>query len=197
MGILKKPLLHSLSLEELESVIVAAGFPRYRAMQVWHGLYRHFATNTNEIPAIPEDLKEFLSASYELTPVMLMEREKSDGSDDTTIKFLLALTDDETIETVLIPARMSVEKDLTNDSRLTPVKPKIRNTICVSSQVGCKFACSFCASGKAGYVRNLEAGEIVGQIIEVARTLGKLPDNIVFMGVGEPLDNYDNVLSAI
>jgi 23S rRNA (adenine2503-C2)-methyltransferase len=111
---------------------------------------------------------------------VLKERVSKDG----TRKFLFGLEDAETIESVFIPSKNT-------------------NTVCVSSQVGCKFACRFCASGRAGFVRNLRPAEMVNQVLEIASSVRgqfskrELSPNVVFMGMGEPLDNYDNVLKAI
>lgn len=100
------------------------------------------------------------------------------GETPNTRKLLLRLNDSQHVETVVIPSRD-------------------RNTVCVSSQAGCAFGCAFCASGKAGWARDLEPGEIVAQVIRAAQVIGGRPDNIVFMGIGEPFANYDAVLRAV
>jgi 23S rRNA (adenine2503-C2)-methyltransferase len=108
------------------------------------------------------------------------------GSRDITRKFLFRLSDDSLIETVLIPASPALYGSRSD-----------RRTICISTQVGCAYGCKFCASGLDGFSRNLKPNEIVDQIIAVERESGEKIDNIVFMGMGEPLANFDNVLRAI
>src|SRR5207302_4777376 len=108
------------------------------------------------------------------------------GSHDTTRKFLFRLADDSLIETVLIPASPALYGSRSD-----------RRTLCVSTQVGCAYGCKFCASGLEGFSRNLKPNEIVDQIIAVERESGERIDNIVFMGMGEPLANFDNVMRAI
>jgi 23S rRNA (adenine2503-C2)-methyltransferase len=124
---------------------------------------------------LPTALREQLAGAYSLEPVRSLT---VDGEPSGTRKILAGLRDGECVEEVLIPA-------------------KDRLTVCVSSQVGCRFACAFCASGQGGFVRNLEAGEMVGQVLLACREWGDRPSNLVFMGMGEPFDNYDAVLKAI
>src|SRR5437016_12979212 len=108
------------------------------------------------------------------------------GARDTTRKFLFRLADGNLIESVLIPASLALYGGRSD-----------RRTICVSTQVGCAYGCKFCASGLEGFKRNLRPNEIVNQIMAVERESGDRIDNIVFMGMGEPLANYENVLRAI
>ena len=124
---------------------------------------------------LPVGLRRELADHFELSAVKQL---KMDGEAGQTRKLLVGLRDGECVEEVLIPARD-------------------RRTVCVSSQVGCRFACAFCASGQGGFVRPLEAGEIVGQVLLAWREYGDRPSNIVFMGMGEPFDNYDAVLKSI
>jgi 23S rRNA (adenine2503-C2)-methyltransferase len=124
---------------------------------------------------IPKGYRDVLAETFTLASV----REGAlSGSIGRTQKILTYFDDGECVEMVLLPA---------GD----------RRTVCISCQVGCKFACAFCASGKAGFRRNLSAGEIVGQVVLAARRWGRRPDNVVFMGMGEPFDNYDAVLRAV
>jgi 23S rRNA (adenine2503-C2)-methyltransferase len=147
----------------------------YRARQVWHWLYARLTPDWDSMENLPSSFRAQLTDSFSInTPTLL----KTHGEPGTTQKLLIGLDDNERIEEVLIPAAN-------------------RMTLCVSSQVGCRFHCAFCASGQAGFVRHLEAGEIVGQILLVARVLGRRPTNIVYMGVGEPLDNYARVLKSV
>ncbi len=147
--------------------------PRYRADQIWRGLYEQ-GRPPSELPNIPKKLKAALST--ELTPSLLL---KAKQENNDTVKWLWQLPDDEQIETVLMHY------------------PK-RSTVCVSSQAGCAMGCGFCATGQAGYDRNLTVGEIVEQLV-VAREAAKPRrlSNVVFMGMGEPFANYPNVMATI
>lgn len=132
---------------------------------------------------LPAELRAHLAEKF---PAERLESVRVSGADDTTRKFLFRLPDGQLIESVFIPASPALYGE-TSD----------RRTLCVSSQVGCAYGCKFCASGLRGWKRNLTAGEIVAQVREVARATGERVDNIVFMGMGEPLANYDNLVRAI
>ncbi|MGI6497150.1 MAG: 23S rRNA (adenine(2503)-C(2))-methyltransferase RlmN [Kiritimatiellia bacterium] len=153
--------------------------PRFRAKQLWHELYVRRAATWGDMATLPIWLREKLAADFDLEALRVEEEaESSDG----VRKLLLACRDGQRIETVLIPARDG------------------RRTVCVSSQVGCAFGCAFCASGQGGCVRSLESGEIVAQAIAVARLLAPANErisNVVVMGMGEPMANYDAVLAAL
>ncbi len=170
-----KPLIHGLLRDELTAVCKELGQAAYRAGQVWDWLYRQHVKTWEEMKNVPTALQEALAERYELLSVTHM---KQDGEHTGTRKILVGLRDGECVEEVLIPARE-------------------RRTVCVSSQVGCKFACAFCASGKGGWIRNLEAGEIVEELMLAWEEYGDRPTNIVFMGMGELFDNYDAVIKAI
>ncbi|TAN35786.1 MAG: 23S rRNA (adenine(2503)-C(2))-methyltransferase RlmN [Verrucomicrobia bacterium] len=170
-----KSLIHGLFLDELTAVIREMDAPAFRAKQIWHWLYEQRITTWDAMKNLPTELRAKLAERFELTPARALE---ITGTEDEARKILVGLGDGECVEEVLLPS---------GD----------RRTVCVSSQVGCKFACAFCASGQAGYKRNLLAGEIVGEVLLAAAVWGDRPGNIVFMGVGEPFDNYDNVLRAI
>ncbi len=152
-----------------------AGFPGYRAQQVWQWLYVHGTSNLDTMKNVPATLKSWLSKNVSLDPCVC---EKISGPAGSTQKLLVRLRDGEHVEQVLIPARD-------------------RYTVCVSSQVGCRCKCAFCASGQSGFRRNLEAGEIVNQVLLAREIYGKALTHVVFMGVGEPLDNYDQVLKTV
>ena len=124
---------------------------------------------------IPSSLREQLVARCSITPLSTIE---SEGRAGATRKLVVALADGEQLEEVLIPAPG-------------------RNTVCVSSQAGCRYRCAFCASGQAGLSRNLTAAEMVGQVLLAVELLGERPSHVVFMGIGEPLDNYTEVLKAV
>ena len=172
---MQKKDIKNLTLEELEKLIEKAGEKPYRAKQVFYWLYQKCARTFEEMSNIPKALKNVFSEEYYIGAIELCEHQKSK---DKTEKFLFKLSDGNFIETVLIWATD-------------------RKTICLSTQVGCKFGCPFCASGLKGFVRNLAASEIIGQIMYLKRDLKHLMTNYVFMGMGEPLDNYENVSKSI
>ena len=167
--------LQGLRPEELQSLCKEVGQPAFRAKQLWQWVQVRGATRWDQMGNLPKALKDALAASHTPEPVKIL---KESGDSGGTRKWLVGLDDGESVETVLIPAR-----DWT--------------TVCLSTQVGCKMNCAFCASGKCGFARNLSAGEIVAQFQLVTAALGKRPDNIVYMGMGEPFDNYDDVLKSV
>ena len=170
-----RSLIHGISQTELREFCAGAGVPAYRAGQIWNWLYTQRVSGWEEMKNLPASLRQTLSERFDIVPLTLVKR---DGTPPGTRKLLVGLRDGEAVEEVLIPARE-------------------RRTVCVSSQVGCRFACAFCASGKAGWLRNLDAGEIVGQFLLAWREYGDRPTNLVFMGMGEPFDNYDAVLKTV
>ncbi|HKL21163.1 MAG TPA: 23S rRNA (adenine(2503)-C(2))-methyltransferase RlmN, partial [Tichowtungia sp.] len=153
------------------------GQPAFRAKQVYDWLYGKLVSSFDEMKNLPADLRELLSEHFSF---QTLEKLEVSGEPGETQKLLFKLSDSEMIETVIIPAPR-----------------RGTNTVCISSQVGCVFGCAFCASGQKGVIRNLTAGEIVGEVIEVSRQLGERPNNVVFMGIGEPFDNYSEVMKAI
>ena len=172
-----QPDLASLDLADLEQAFAARGWPRFRARQVFGWLYRKGVTDVESMTNLPRDLRTALATEFRLVTPRLTSRERSS---DGTEKFLLELADGRQIESVFIPD--------------TPAM-----TFCISTQVGCAMACAFCLTGKMGLVRNLTAGEIAGQVRLLAHALD-LQDkafNIVLMGMGEPLHNYDAVMTAM
>jgi len=189
---LKKVSAWSLLPAEWKPLCKELGLPAFRADQIVTGLYQTFAQSWQEITTLPADLRAVLTERFSLAP---LETVHIQDSSDGVRKLLLACEDGERVETVLIPS-------------------KDRMTQCISSQVGCNFRCAFCASGQLGCVRNLTAGEIVGQVMAAcalmrpslteagapkpgAKPTLPRPGNIVVMGMGEPFDNYDNVLRAL
>ena len=165
----------SLSLKELEDWFQSAGYPAYRARQVFAGVYRKGKTDFMNFTELPLELRKRLSEEWVIYPLQF---EQALSSVDGTTKYLFKLQDGNFVETVLIPA---------GD----------RKTACLSTQVGCKYRCAFCASGLSGFKRNLTTGEIIGQILALKYGQGQALTNLVFMGMGEPLDNLENVLKAI
>jgi len=167
------------SLDELKEILVSMGEQKFRAMQIYNALYQ--GKSFGEISTISQNLKDKLLANYISQPVTIL---KKLISQDGTVKFLYKLSDNNVIEGVLM-------------------QYKYGYTLCVSTQIGCRMHCKFCASGLNGLVRNLSSGEILGQVIQANKFLsGKLGENrritnIVLMGSGEPLDNYENVTKFI
>jgi 23S rRNA (adenine2503-C2)-methyltransferase len=170
-----KPFVHGLSREALSKVIADMGEPSYRAGQIWSWLYRKPVEDWAGMTNLPASLRTRFGETLELQAGRL---DRTDGEPGETRKILVGLRDGESVESVLIPA-------------------SDRRTVCISTQCGCRFRCSFCASGQAGFSRHLETGEIVIQTLLAWRVFGEKPSHVVFMGIGEPLDNYDNVLAAI
>jgi 23S rRNA (adenine2503-C2)-methyltransferase len=180
------PGLYDLTLEELAARVEAAGAPAYRARQAWDWAYRRLVRSWDEMTSLPSALRARLAE--ELPFPVLDEVTEMVSEDGLTRKRLLRLGDGELIETVLMLY------DPRSDSRG-------RATVCVSSQAGCAMGCVFCATGQAGFRRNLTAGEIVAQVVGFAREQaergGRPLTNVVFMGMGEPMANYGAVMRAV
>jgi 23S rRNA (adenine2503-C2)-methyltransferase len=189
--------------DELEAQFQTWGQPKYRVSQLLEWLYVRRVTDWDAMTNLPKALREQLRSHYALQPLELVRRQ---GAGDTTQKFLWRLNDHSLIETVLIPANLALYGE-----------PSDRHTLCVSTQVGCAYACKFCASGLDGFKRNLRVEEIVEQVLAVERESDKcqvtsdegtpvtrhlspvtrLVSNLVIMGMGEPLANYDNLIKAL
>lgn len=166
--------LRGMFLDELENEIVNLGEKKFRAKQV-NDWIRKGVRDFDQMKNISKGLRELLEDNFILNNMSVV---KSQKSKDGTIKYLMKLHDNHVIESVLM-------------------KYKHGNTLCVSTQVGCRMGCSFCASTIGGKARDLSAGEILGQIYEAQNDTGEKVSNIVLMGSGEPLDNYDEVLKFI
>ncbi len=177
------PAIKSLLLSELAERLRVDGQPAFRAEQIVEWLYRKRAGSFGEMSNLPQILREKLTERFAFTS---MDTLRVLGSRDTTQKFLFRLADGNLIESVLIPASPALYGSRSD-----------RRTLCLSTQVGCAYGCKFCASGLDGWKRNLRADEIVEQLIAVEKAAGERVDNLVFMGMGEPLANYENVLRAI
>jgi 23S rRNA (adenine2503-C2)-methyltransferase len=191
--------IKSRSLEELQAEFKAWGEPLYRVNQLLEWLYVHRVTEWTAMSNLPKTLVTQLRAQYQLRSFELVRKQ---GSRDTTQKFLWRLADQALIESVLIPANPTLYGEASD-----------RRTLCVSTQVGCAYGCRFCASGLDGWKRNLTADEIVEQVLAAerhadaeARVEGAVPSvqgvqrvisNLVIMGMGEPLANYENLLKAL
>ena len=173
---MKKTCIRGVTRQELKEELVEQGFKAFNSTQVFEWLYRKGVDDLDKTSNLSKDLIIYLKSKYKITEMSILER---NVSEDETEKYLFELEDGNCIETVLIP------------------EPK-RKTLCISTQVGCKRKCAFCVSGREGFIRDLTPSEIVNQVIQVNKLI--TPDkitNIVFMGVGEPLDNFDNLFKAI
>lgn len=163
--------IKSLLLKELTAEFQELGLPKYRAGQVYRWLHRG-AKDFFQMSDLPESLREQLPERYEIA---WAEPELKRISRDGTVKYLFRLNDGEYVESVLMEYQHG-------------------NSICISTQVGCKMKCTFCATGQGGFIRDLTASEILSQVQAALLDSGKRISNIVLMGMGEPLDNYENVL---
>jgi 23S rRNA (adenine2503-C2)-methyltransferase len=168
--------LRELDLSELEKLPVSLGESTYRARQLAGWLYQKAAADFPEMTNLPKPFAERLAVTHAANSLTLASKNLSES--DRSVKYLLRTSDGHFLEAVLIPSRT-------------------RRTICLSTQIGCKMGCRFCASGKEGLLRNLSCGEILDQIAWVQRDSGASLTNLVYMGMGEPLDNYDAVIKSI
>jgi len=179
--------LLDLSIEELKELVS----PSFRATQIYEWVYKKNATEFSQMLNLPKDMRQDLAEKFYLDPLKCVKFEQSS---DGSIKYLFELKDGLKIESVLLPMKEEISDEDGKISR------HARYTVCVSSQVGCKMGCAFCLTAKGGLVRNLTAGEIVGQILWIKRE-NNIPYerriNVVYMGMGEPLDNLTNVSKAI
>ncbi len=173
----------SLQFEELQEMLRGLGQLSYRAGQIADWLYKRRVESFENMTDLPHALRAQLANLFTFDRLEIV---RVLGSRDTTRKFLFRLADGNLIESVLIPASPALYGEKSD-----------RRTICISTQVGCAYGCKFCASGLEGFSRNLHPSEIVDQIVAVENQSGEKIDNIVFMGMGEPLANFDNVMRAI
>ena len=177
------PALTGVTPESLADWLQDAGEPAFRASQILDWVWKKKAASIESMSNLPAALREKLAGSFRLGA---LEHAHTQGSADSTRKFLFRLHDGRYIESVLIPANAALYGERSD-----------RRTLCVSSQVGCAYGCKFCASGLAGFTRNLDPAEIAGQVIAAEQLSGQRVDNLVFMGMGEPLANLDHLLDAI
>jgi 23S rRNA (adenine2503-C2)-methyltransferase len=165
--------------------------PSFRAKQIYGWLYHNYAQNFDEMKNIPKALKDELEEKFIVNPLKIIKKEEST---DGTIKYLFELQDGKTIESVWLKMKEEITDENGN------VTQEAKYTICVSTQVGCKVGCAFCLTAKGGFTRDLSAGEIVAQVVALKRDNCHKHNrmiNIVYMGMGEPLDNLDNLAKAI
>lgn len=179
------PSLLEYSPAELSELLVSFGHKAFRATQLMEWVWKHRAKDFAEMSNLPPALRAELEERYTLRPLEVVEVNESQNG-TATKKFLSRMQDGHLVESVIIPA--AVGQGGAHSGRIT---------LCVSSQVGCAFGCKFCASGLLGLTRNLTASEILGQILAAEEISGERVDNLVFMGMGEPLANIDNLLKAL
>jgi len=172
-----KRALQGLFPDELEALCREAGEGAFRGRQLWQWVQGRHALSWEEMKNVPGRLKTALDAA-DWTPAAVAARRESVDSGGT-VKWLLGLDDGEGIEMVRIPGGGG------------------RETVCISTQVGCRMGCAFCATAKSGFARSLSAGEMAAQVHFGTRAIGRRPDNVVLMGMGEPFDNYDEVLKGV
>ncbi len=163
------------NLPELKEEFVSIGEKPFRAEQVFKWIYEQNATSFDEMTNLSLELREKLKENYTLNTFKILKKQKSA---DGTIKYLFDVLDGNGVETVLMKYHHGY-------------------SLCVSSQIGCKMGCKFCASTGIPFIRNLSSGEIVEELLAVQRDENIKISNVVFMGIGEPLDNYENVVNAI
>lgn len=165
--------------------------PKFRTKQIYEWIYKKNVNSFDEMKNLPKDLRDNLKENFYIDPLKKIKTEKSS---DGSIKYLFELKDGKRIESVLLPMKDEI-KDENNQ-----ITQHARYTVCVSSQVGCKIGCSFCLTAKGGFVRNLTPGEIVAQVHFLKKD-NNIPYerrvNIVYMGMGEPLNNLENVSKAV
>jgi len=164
-----------LYIEELEAFFQEKGLQKFRAKQVFQWIHKGIIS-TDEMTNLSKDLRETLKDHFDT--FKLKEKLKLVSKIDGTAKYIFELYDGNIIESVLM-------------------KYKHGNTVCISSQIGCKMGCTFCASTGVGFIRNLTPGELLDQVLSIQKDSGERVSNIVLMGIGEPLDNYDNVLKFL
>ncbi|WP_411252693.1 23S rRNA (adenine(2503)-C(2))-methyltransferase RlmN [Neobacillus niacini] len=175
---MKKTSIYSLELHELKEWLTNNGEKPFRAEQIYDWLYKKRVSSFEDMNNLSKGLREKLSENFQITTLKTVIKQ---SSSDGTIKFLFELHDGYSIETVLM-------------------RHDYGNSVCVTTQVGCRIGCTFCASTLGGLKRHLEAGEIVSQVVTVQQTLDETDErvsSVVIMGIGEPFDNYDNMMSFL
>lgn len=195
--------LLGLSLQELTNLAVGSGQPAYRGQQLFNAIYRQKIERLDQVSTLPLEYRASLADEGWLVGLPAIARKFV--SNDGTVRYLMTMADGETVETVWMPEGDGGEtgdgSEAGDEMESAAAPTWRRSTICVSSQVGCAVNCKFCFTALLGVKRNLEAGEIVGQIAAVLRDQGVEPPlqrvNIVFMGMGEPFLNYDNFMKSV
>lgn len=168
--------IKSYTLSELTRELTGRGFPKFRATQLYRWFHVQLVSDTDGMNNLPKDLRQMLQKDYDVVRVRTIDRKIS--KIDGTQKFLFAMPDGALVESVFM-------------------KYKFGNSVCISSQVGCRMGCTFCASTLDGLIRGLTASEMLEQIYEIRRVTGEKISHVVVMGTGEPLDNYDNLVRFV
>jgi 23S rRNA (adenine2503-C2)-methyltransferase len=177
--------IYDLDYAQVEAILLSWSEPRYRAQQIWKGLYQHLWNRPEQFTQLPVQLRSKLSQEFgftQLKPIQTVE-----SSDGETRKTLFELPDGQAIEAVLMRYGQ-------------PGSARQRRTLCISTQAGCGMGCTFCATGQMGFRRHLSSGEIIEQVLYYARQLAEIDEqvtNVVLMGMGEPFHNYEATLGAI
>ncbi len=187
---MNKTNLKGLSLNKLEDFAVSIGEQKYRGKQLFDWMYAKEASSFEEMTSLSKSLQEKLHSFASIDSLTLIEQQHSQH--DSTTKFLFELADGKRIESVLIPPRTAFKSP---DAKSEEEQKRL--TLCVSTQVGCPLDCKFCATASMGLLRNLTTGEIVDQVLQAKTISGKRITNLVFMGMGEPMMNYGNVMNAV
>ena len=182
--------LLGLTLPELSDFAERIGEKRYRGKQLFDWLYVKGVLSFDAMTSLGKPFREELERTACIENVTIVNRHHS--HDDATTKFLITLHDGLHVESVLIPPRLAFRSEDAADE-----EEQRRLTLCISSQVGCALDCKFCATGTMGFLRNLSAGEIISQVMQVRREAQRPVTNVVFMGMGEPMMNYENVMKAV
>ena len=172
---MNKSIIVGKNISELSAICIENKFPKFHGEQLYKWLYQKSVNDITKMSNIPDSLKIIINKKYKLNPLKIEKKLKSKNED--TIKYLFETNDHKLIESVSMI-----------DSG--------RHTLCISSQIGCSVDCDFCATGKMGIIRNLNCGEIIQQLISISAERKQKITNIVFMGMGEPFLNYDNVIKA-
>jgi 23S rRNA (adenine2503-C2)-methyltransferase len=174
-----KPLIYDLNRNEIKEIVQTWREKPYRASQIWYGLYKNLWQSPEEFTTLSLEIRQLLSSNFRFDALIPIKTIST--SDLSTVKNLFRLHDNQAVETVFMRYRN-------------------RNTVCISTQVGCAMGCNFCATGQMGFGRNLSSGEIVAQVLHYASLLSKSSEkltNVVVMGMGEPFHNYEATIAAI
>lgn len=166
--------IYNYKLEELEKILIENNFKKYNASQIYDWLYQKRVSSFEEMNNLKKELIDFLNVNFEFNNMSILKKEE----DADVKKYLLNLNDDNTIEAVLMFHNYG-------------------NSLCISTQIGCNMNCSFCESGKLKKIRDLEASEMINQILVIEKNLGIKITHLVLMGIGEPFDNFENVMKFI
>lgn len=166
--------IYNYKLEELEKILIENNFKKYNASQIYDWLYQKRVSSFEEMTNLKKELIDFLNINFEFNNMSILKKEE----DADVKKYLLNLNDDNTIEAVLMFHNYG-------------------NSLCISTQIGCNMNCAFCESGKLKKIRDLEASEMINQILAIEKDLGIKITHLVLMGIGEPFDNFENVMKFI